>query len=314
MNPEVSSGGQREPSPLKEVKQPQPRRGDRPKINTNVAPDVLRTVQNRGNAWMEKNYTVRPEAEALYYLYALERYHSFRELAEGKANRDPARQEAPKWYNDGVGFLKDLQAKDGSWSWTGQCDTVVNTAFGTLFLLRSTQKSIQRSRGFGDGRLIGGLGLPKKGEFLGRGGQIVSKPLLGPGPALIAALGEQEAEDLTALVEQFDRLGDRKRPELLTSKHQKRFKTLLCDPSPEKRIAAVRMLVFSGNLDNVPTLIPALKDPDLDVVLATRDGLRRLTRRFGGFGLPDNSTPEDKLRAVRQWKKWYLSIRPDTEF
>ena len=42
-------------------------------------------------------------------------------------------------------------------------------------------------------------------------------------------------------------------------------------------------------------LITALSDEDLSVTLAARDGLRRISRRFGGFGLPDRPAAISRL-------------------
>jgi hypothetical protein len=284
---------------------------------TNVDPNLIRAAQKRGNDWMAKEYKINPVTEPYYYMYALERYCSFRELAEGKAGVDPAKVEGPKWYNDGVEFLRDSQKDDGGWNDpTGQCGQPVNTAFGVLFLLRSMQKSIQRARGFGEGTLVGGRGLPKDGgDVVVQGGNVVPKPILAPFEALKAAMERDEAgaEDLTAAVERMEKLPP-KESQLLVSEYQKKLDKLLSNPSPEKRIAAVKMLGRSGDLDNVPMLIRALDDRDAEVMLAARDGLRRLSRKFNGFGMPDEPTDQQRSQAIEKWKAWYLSIRPDTEF
>ena len=286
-------------------------------IRTSIDPNLIRAAQKRGNDWIAKEYKIDPSLEAYYYLYALERYCSFRELAEGKAGVDPAKVEGPKWYNDGVEFLRDSQKEDGGWDVAiGQCGKPVNTAFGVLFLLRSMQKSIQRARGFGEGMLVGGRGLPKDGsDVVVQGGNVVPKPLLAPFEALKAAMEREEAgaEDLTAAVERMEKLPP-KESQLLVSEYQKKLDKLLSDPSPEKRVAAVKMLGRSGELDNVPMLIRALDDRDPEVMLAARDGLRRLSRKFDGFGMPDEPTDEQRGQAIEKWKAWYLSIRPDTEF
>jgi len=315
MTPERSLTGEGRLAGLKEIKEPEAGQRGKEKIKTSVDRERLRAAENMGNGWFGANETIQTPTETLYYLYALERYQSFRELAEGKAHRDPEKEEGPKWYNNGVDYLRKTQKADGTWDAEGQCGPVVNTAFGALFLLRSSQKSIRRARGFGDGMLIGGVGLPKEGqEFLGSDGRVVTRSPLGPFAAMQAALERQSAEDLRNAVERIEQESKGKASDLLTSDLQKQFQSLLSDPSPEKRVAAVKMLVLSGNLDNVPTLILALEDPDPDVFLAARDGLCRLTRRFDRLGLPDDPTPEERRLAVEKWKAWYLTIRPDTEF
>jgi hypothetical protein len=64
----------------------------------------------------------------------------------------------------------------------------------------------------------------------------------------------------------------------------------------------------------VPSLIYALTDGDPRVVREARDGLRLTSRKFDGFGLADSPTPEEIQAAVRQWKAWYQSVRPDAVF
>ena len=65
------------------------------------------------------------------------------------------------------------------------------------------------------------------------------------------------------------------------------------------------------NLDHVPLLIHALEDDNLDIARAARDSLRRMSRRFRGFGMPDDPDEVQRHRAVSQWQAWYLAIRPD---
>ncbi|HLA84027.1 MAG TPA: HEAT repeat domain-containing protein, partial [Thermoguttaceae bacterium] len=144
--------------------------------------------------------------------------------------------------------------------------------------------------------------------------RLVARSPLGPFAAMEAALAGQNAEGLRDAVERIESETQGKGSDLLTSEHQKHFQKLLSDPEPENRVAAIKMLVLSGNLDNVPTLILALEDRDPDVFLAAKDGLCRLTRRFDAFGLPDDPTPDQKRLAIEKWKAWYLSVRPDTEF
>jgi hypothetical protein len=64
----------------------------------------------------------------------------------------------------------------------------------------------------------------------------------------------------------------------------------------------------------VPTLIYALTDPDRDVVLEARDALEFVSRRFNGFGPPDEYTDEQRYNAAEAWKSWYRSIHPGARF
>ena len=49
-----------------------------------VTPAQVFEVAERGNRWMERNYTIHPKLWTYYYLYGLERCSSFRDLIEGK--------------------------------------------------------------------------------------------------------------------------------------------------------------------------------------------------------------------------------------
>jgi hypothetical protein len=65
------------------------------------------------------------------------------------------------------------------------------------------------------------------------------------------------------------------------------------------------------NLDHVPLLIHALNDKSSEVVRAARDSLRRISRKFRGFGMPDEPDDLERHTAIRKWQAWYLAIRPD---
>jgi len=79
---------------------------------------------------------------------------------------------------------------------------------------------------------------------------------------------------------------------------------------PRVRLLAVHALGRAGNLDYVATLIYALTDPDRRVVIEARDGLRFVSRRFDGFGPPDDFTDKQRFEAVDAWKDWYRTLRP----
>ena len=145
---------------------------------------------------------------------------------------DPKAEKEPKWYNDGARFLIKTQADDGSW--TSQCGVVPDTAFGVLFLLRSTKKSIEKAYTYGDGTLVGGRGLPKDTDLVEvRGGQVVAKPLLGPAEGLLTALDNPGANDYD---EAMDLLADLPAPDLeaLMSKYGDKLRRLVNNKSPER--------------------------------------------------------------------------------
>ena len=107
---------------------------------------------------MKKNPgIVTTDGWVFYYLYALERCMSFRELIEQSAEKEPA------WYNTGVEYILKTQRSDGSWMGP-EANTIADTAFAVLFLMRSTKKSIEKAKSYGAGEMIGGRGLPKDTE------------------------------------------------------------------------------------------------------------------------------------------------------
>ena len=127
----------------------------------------------------------------MYYLYTLERYQSFRELAEGRKVAEP------KWYNDGVAYLRKTQQRDGSWDFPGGAGTLADTAFAVLFLKRSAQKTIQVAKIEYHGALTAGRGLPTNtADVRMRRGNIVRSPFQGTADALLAILEDADHPDL----------------------------------------------------------------------------------------------------------------------
>jgi hypothetical protein len=276
---------------------------------TKLDPGLFRKVMERGNAWMEANYATPDKVTRFthYYLYALERYHSFRELAEGRPDPDPV------WYNDGVRYLAATQEKEGCWPTSGGGATA-DTAFGILFLLRSTKKSIEKSRQYGNGTLVGGRGLPKYTDMVQvRDGQVVAVPQLETAERLLEALEKGgEALDASALEPLADLPPEQAKA--VVSKYAKTLRDMAGSDSPQARAAALRTLARAGGIDQAPLLIYALNDSDPAVVREARDGLRRISRKLDGFGLPDEYTSEQLRDEIEHWKAWYKAIRPDADF
>jgi hypothetical protein len=57
-----------------------------------------------------------------------------------------------------------------------------------------------------------------------------------------------------------------------------------------------------------------LSDPDEPVRRYARDGLRFLSRRFDGFGMPDRPSRPEVEKAQQQWREWYRSVNPKYVF
>ena len=260
-----------------------------------------------GKKWFKDNYTIAPTRWPLYYLYALERYQSFRELAEGQDDPDH------NWYDDGVRRLATTQRPDGGW--TGPAGQEVSTSFAVLFLTRSTQKAILKA-GYGEGRLTGGRGLPSSvAKVQVKQGRIVSTPLGGSVADALAVLEDPNHPDYETIaqasteLEPSDELDDE-----LGADQLPRLRRIIKTGSYKARASAVRLLARQGNLDDVPHLIAALANPDPGVRLQADLGLRFISRRLDGVGSVSEDD-DDKTVAARAeaWKQWYRSIRPGSE-
>lgn len=272
-------------------------------------------TQSRGNRWTKTNYRISVESQpgtlgdwTYYYMYSLERYWSFREWAEGDSGNNA------RWYDDGVNYLTKQQAKDGSWDAESACKVWVDTSFGILFLVRSMRKSIERARNFDGGILVGGRGLPKDSDaVVVRDGRVMSLPEVETVEKVLSAVEQSGDSDRFQTIEALGYIPSEAATPLI-DKHAEKLRELAGDASPDARLAAVRALAKRRNMDDVPVLIYGLTDPDANVVLAARDGLRRISRKLHGFGLSDDFSDPQRRAAVARWKEWYLSIRPNAEF
>jgi len=291
------------PAALKEVKAAG-QEARKPK--TRISSRSIQEAQSRGARWFTENYTIEPGRWPHYYLYALERYMSFREKALGK------KEEEPKWYNDGVEYL--MRTQKGNGEWQGDSGPIPDTGFAVLFLVRSTEKSIQKAQNLGGGRLIVGRGLPKDtDQAVIHAGNVVPRPLLGPAEQLLAVLESSGKGDYDQTLAS---LADVPLPEMegLISKHAAKLRKMATDPSAEARLTAIAALGRGRNLEHVPTLIFALGDADPRIVREARDALERISRKPIGFGPPDEPTDVQRREAIAKWKSWYLAIRPDAVF
>ena len=272
-------------------------------LTNRVSRKQLHKAQSDGNRWFTKNFNISEEISWVhYYMYALERYMSFRELAEN-------RKGSGAWYDAGVRFLERTQLDDGSWS--GNSRGPVDTAFALLFLMRSTKKSIQSVSKAREGLLVGGRGLPSNtSDVKLRAGRVVGNPLTGKMDSMLAILDDPEHEDFDYLVEfpgEFELSSEPKQQ----AAELEQLRRLAKSPSAAVRKVAVHALARSGRLDAAPVLIEALLDDDLSAAIAARDGLRRMSRKFRGFGLADRPTPEDRRLVYRRWRDWYAAVRLD---
>jgi len=272
-----------------------------------VSAAAVQRATSAGNAWFNKNFdTANSEQRwTYYYLYALERYKSFMETVEGKVVKEP------EWYNASVEYLKKQQSEDGSWN-GGLAGPAADTAFAVLLLVRGTKKSI-RTAVHSEGVLVGGYGLPKNlANVRMDGGQLVTPQMVREVDDFIKLIEEAEDKEFDA-----DGLaGELSLDEDLTKRTSQleQLRELVSDDNWEARRLAVSTLAAARELDNVPILIYALTDPEPRVAERARYGLRFISRKLKGFGMPKKPNEQQRQAAVKQWKKWYLSIRPDGEF
>jgi hypothetical protein len=263
-----------------------------------VNPQQLAETLEAGNRWFNKNFTLEVREYQSYYLYSIERYRSFEEYLSG------ATVEEPEWYNEGFELLKRTQSADGSWS--DESTSPCATAFSILFLLRSTQRSIEAR--LGEGTLVGGRGLPRDLSKLRlRGGRLVVETTPTEVDELLGMLDRSQGESLDDLLDDPAALnvGD------VGPDQARRLQQVVKSGPAGARLLAVRALTKLRSVDYAPTLIYALSDPDKRVVREARDGLRSISRNFEGFGPPDNFDDAQRNQAVERWKNWYRTVRPD---
>ena len=268
-------------------------------------------VQNRGNDWLRENFHSSLDKKTqyfCYYLYAMERYCSFRELAENI--QDPS----PSWYNQIAEYLMRIQDAGGGWSGCG-IGTQVDTAYAILVLRRSTKQSLAKGPvTFDGGNMQGGRGLPKSTDQLEvRDGQVVSLTEMKSINTLLEGL-----DDLADWDEETEkRLADVSQTEIegLLSQNREKAIQLLRTGSPGVRLAAVDALRKSGDMQFVPALIYALSDPDPAIAAAAQTALLTVSRNLKGESLPsskDRDYETKRQRIIVQWEKWYegLNLKP----
>lgn len=297
------------PAALRRVEKPGEGTTQGPRT-TRVDPRRVANAQQLGDRYFENNYQPKPHDHGgypHYFVYALERYQSFREVY-----RPRSMTESADWYDEMARHLIASQDSDGTWGTTSDHLTGPQaTAFAVLFFVRSTKKSIDR---MGGGTLVGGRGLPTDATDLRlQGGRIVAKPLAGPAEELLSMMEDPSSPDYLRAVEGFREMAAAAPSEEI-NQHAETLRRLAGGSEPEARIAAVRALGYTRDLDNVPTLIYALTDPDTRVVLEAMESLRRISRKFTGFRIEGGLSESARLAAIERWKAWYLSIRPDAEF
>ncbi|MFN7730596.1 MAG: hypothetical protein ACK5OB_01750 [Pirellula sp.] len=283
---------------------------DKPKRGGNIDRSKLDALVNSGLVYNQKNPYNRTSWH-YYYLYSLERFESFLEIAARKQNKSPA------WYNSEVDRLKTAQAGDGSWGGEGaDADAIlgpqVSTCFAVLFLIRSTQKAI------GEMKEAVAVGWPELPSDLSTVTMVNGKPVskneaTNIEDALKMLEDDKKAQGEDRLVAEkivFSSDPARKKDEL------NRFSRLLRSKDWKARRIAAKVLGRSDDLDVTPDLIFALTDRDNVVSRNAETSLRLISRQLDKYHLPKEGaiSEQDRVKAQREWKRWFLELRPDFIF
>lgn len=296
------------------------------KVDTNykpvTKPDQFETAINKSIDWVHKHFTLDKatgESDSggtrwfYYYLYAFERFATLADI-QTINNVD--------WYAEGARLIIAKQQPNGSWFESDGAEA--NTAFGTLFLVRSTKVSVRiHQKRIGRGTLVSGRGLPpnladleqtatgfRAKAIRGNTGELLQILETGKQDQLDgAAIGlikqmYQEKEKWTAVSEMADR-------------YKKVYERGLKEKNAEVLKAAIKGLAFTGDYRVVPILIDAMYyEDDAEVQLSALRALCRISRKFNGFGIiyPEEATVDDWREEIERWKDWYRMVRPESAF
>jgi len=267
--------------------------------------EIMEAVERMNQYRREVPYDESGSTWHYYAMYSEERFESFYALAEGgdEPNTD--------WYDAGVEKLKRNQAGSGGWGISDRTSSppAVATCFGVLFLVRSTQQSIAAS----SGALAGGQGLPEDTtDIKVDGTQIKGRPVTAAVDQMLDLL-EDDTGDLEgkSIPDDLQLASDPKERRAQLDRLQRLVRG---SQSWQARRVAARLLGECDEMRVVPALIYALSDPDTSVRRYARDGLRFISRKFEGYGMPDKANPGEIEKAQEQWRQWYLTVNPKYVF
>jgi hypothetical protein len=271
-----------------------------------------------GNRWIEDNVDVQNLTGYSHYaLYALERYESLREAQAAGRSHPLEKTDESKWYNRGARYLMRTQHVDGSWE--GKSGVVPATAFGALFLMGSTRKTLAAKSvaRYTSSSLVGGKGLPQGKKLRVREGRVVHPPLARPLPEVLDILSDTKHPEFKPAIEAFADAAREESPSELAL-HLDAIIPLAVAPSTSEAQRGVRMLAIdclrrARDLDRVPWLIHLLEDDDPRVAYAAAEALGKISRKYDTGGLSRRCTVEERKAAVAKWSAWYRSLRPDVD-
>ncbi|MBL9092138.1 MAG: HEAT repeat domain-containing protein [Planctomycetaceae bacterium] len=275
-----------------------------PLQTTNTDRTALQTAIADGLRWLAAEMPPLNQEFPFYHLYTIERFQTFRAVSLGTG----ADVNAPaEWYDEGVEYLLRNQHGDGGWD--GGEGRVAATAFGALFLIRSTRTSIQKIEALGAGTLFGGRGVK---VFEGRPTPVRTGPTTSTEAqfdALVKQLENPAFIDTLTGLENLQPIPDTPAPDTL----MKRLISLANGDSPEAKAAALRALGRCHDVSQAPLLIGAIGDPNPMVHQAAVDGLRFLTRDALNYGKPVAADEASRAAEAKRWTEWYRKVTPGRE-
>ena len=267
----------------------------------------LANCKRQANNWFGENFTTDIGIWNYYYLYALERYAYFREVAEGEVS------EIPNWYDQGVEFLMTQQDGSGGFPSTSVVENeIVATCLAVLFLVRSSEVLILPSN---DSLLRGGQGFEENKRLTAKNGKISSQAAIQGIDDVTTMLQEDTSDaELETLAEAMDQSIRKFKTDEKSRGQTMAFITeLVKHRNYFRRLIAVKILAREQDMDHVPALLYALGDPDIRVAKEAHNGLRLISRKIEAFELPRKPSLTDFQIVKRQWTDWYLQLRPNAE-
>lgn len=281
---------------LTPVGEPPKREAGRYEISTSMA--ALDAAVERGIAWMSRNLIPTDKDKSRFYgIYGIERVGALLGSETIGARR---------WFDEGVALLRERREAGGFWN--AEYSDIANTAWAVLFLTRSTGQTVQKikEKQLGAGMLLGGRGLPTDlNAFTIAQGRVVVKPMSGAIEGMLEILEDPRAMNAETAVAGMMELYKKNGPRVLRPIKDRLAKLLRDDSDPGVRLIAAWALAHTEDLDVVPELARALKDPVPEVVAQARDGLRLISRKIQGYGPEDGAPLEERERAAERWLEWY---------
>ena len=284
-------------------------KAEKPREPLVTKPEADRGIK-RSHAWMANNFTLpRPSGPVVYFLYSLERFAAF-----AKTDRfGPV-----DWYAAGSKYLASEQQPNGSWR--KDYSDIVDTSFAVMFLAKASEKTAGKLKivQLGSGSMVGGVGMPTEDDGSETSAAMrkarFRNALKTPVDDIISAMADPsvldhpDAAGFAAAIEQAS-------PEDLLRAAKGKIVALgrlTRSESPDLREAACTALARLNEMTAVPLLIHALGDDEGKVYRAARAGLRFLSRRVDGFGLPErNPKPAQITAAQKMWNDWFDQQRVD---